>query len=1243
MRQLHSSNVLLFKSSSSRDLSKSQSKTPISSFETKWLNLKNLKILSDKRCFFSHPYDEFEMNTSINLSVSRAIVVTVINARAITVWRGSVKTLVVYNSEINNSSYLSTSLQTLALASPVINSSCTNTSFSISAKACDLSTIIPTDFPILELFTLKFEFDGLRLRLCPKDNNHSTDELLSIGFRMQEFFQLINQKGYVPNNFTLKPLFNRIQDHMNSVGFRVKYDFGTTENTFSLWFNFIRLNLFHLTSDVIAHSKANTFEDEALEKLSELENLRDSLFSSLDPFLRVQIQKRGITIYTNTYTSFDTEYTLRDSTRFLNKLVSTQLAVQSRVIIKLPMYRRYDISYIHPLTSEVTTFHKPKNLSWEEKSGGDEVRTIIEMGLLNESLKYSIDSIRKSKFETHDKIISELTSYLEDVQGIKFFEDNKKDQVVFALPLSKVHTAITYPEKTYSLKDLVSKAKALGISDLCDGFDRLLEEFRKLPIVNEGIKLNNWFNHSKKARSRTTLSFLTGDKISLSLIKNNYIISHYNSSDLSILDDFIEFKDELNIVNKSFVTLNKPFEFEGSNIYIRDTHLLTPAAGGKGLAALGKLYSEELEDYKKIEVTKDDIEHMDEFLLRDPKAFEAYAIRDTLIPLKHAVTLESVNFDIKRIGIPITLSSMGRALVLDKWSTSYEQFFPYQLSGEFLMGNANEIQTPKGLSTTGEVGLFLGHYISNYKGGRNESFMYGCEESTIWYDYDLASAYSTAMTHLTLPDYSQGRVLDAAKVEKMTTEQLLSGYLVIDCLFKFPDDTKYPSLPCYLDKTATVYPLQGSCVLTGPEFVLAKQQNCKIDIKSAFYIHGTYKEKVFGKQTIQIPVTPFKDVIQDLHAKRRGYPKGHVLNSLYKELTNSIYGNVVRGMGNKLNFDTKTGTTVRTYATEMSNPVLASWTTAFIRSVIGECLHNIGKIGGKIVSVTTDGFITNVEDLESKLLKLPIEYTPLLTLFKSLRIALSDDVKNHVALELKNQSKGIISWSTRGQLGIEKGIKATTGFQSGGYTQEEMVSTFKDVLKQRDKSFEYTQFRLRGAKDIFKKGGHVTPTYRDQKVRLLFDNRRVIIDTSSIHNFDMSSTLVDSKPYKTKDECRRQRFISKFPNINPYLKTTPTRKNSKSIYRDYLEIGYRNFIKGYLADEPLFGFKGDEFKRYKHLISFIQGFNLSKELKISFQSISQLKLRKAILRPVPNTRENIAFAAYIKSKIPYFDVMKFLK
>ncbi len=51
---------------------------------------------------------------------------------------------------------------------------------------------------------------------------------------------------------------------------------------------------------------------------------------------------------------------------------------------------------------------------------------------------------------------------------------------------------------------------------------------------------------------------------------------------------------------------------------------------------------------------------------------------------------------------------------------------------------------------------------------------------------------------------------------------------------------------------------------------------------------------------------------------------------------------------------------------ELSNPVIASSITGFIRAVVGEALNNIEKLGGRVISVTTDGFITDVKDLEEK-------------------------------------------------------------------------------------------------------------------------------------------------------------------------------------------------------------------------------------------------------------------------------------
>lgn len=66
---------------------------------------------------------------------------------------------------------------------------------------------------------------------------------------------------------------------------------------------------------------------------------------------------------------------------------------------------------------------------------------------------------------------------------------------------------------------------------------------------------------------------------------------------------------------------------------------------------------------------------------------------------------------------------------------------------------------------------------------------------------------------------------------------------------------------------------------------------------------------------------------------------------------------------------------------------------------------------------------------------------------------------------------------------------------------------------------EYTQTRLRGAKDNFKKGGHVTQTLRDHNFRLLFDNRIRIVEVRNFKGFDGSNKLFDSKALTTKSDC----------------------------------------------------------------------------------------------------------------------------
>lgn len=86
------------------------------------------------------------------------------------------------------------------------------------------------------------------------------------------------------------------------------------------------------------------------------------------------------------------------------------------------------------------------------------------------------------------------------------------------------------------------------------------------------------------------------------------------------MDDFDVLKSDFNIVNKSFVTLGKPFKFYRYNVYIRDPILLAPFGSGS-LESLGRLYYFECAFSKRL-VTSKDKEKMSNFMKKDQKVFE---------------------------------------------------------------------------------------------------------------------------------------------------------------------------------------------------------------------------------------------------------------------------------------------------------------------------------------------------------------------------------------------------------------------------------------------------------------------------------------------------------------------------------------------------------------------------------------------------------------------------------------------
>src|ERR1700732_5225837 len=90
--------------------------------------------------------------------------------------------------------------------------------------------------------------------------------------------------------------------------------------------------------------------EENEDLLFDCKTLINEIFGKIDPSIRKKLQKRGITVFENIYTGFDTEF-ININTKF-NKLLSVQLAVNTKILMKFPKYNGYELSTLEPLTGE---------------------------------------------------------------------------------------------------------------------------------------------------------------------------------------------------------------------------------------------------------------------------------------------------------------------------------------------------------------------------------------------------------------------------------------------------------------------------------------------------------------------------------------------------------------------------------------------------------------------------------------------------------------------------------------------------------------------------------------------------------------------------------------------------------------------------------------------------------------------------------------------------------------------------
>ncbi|MFA8442241.1 DNA polymerase [Yoonia sp.] len=456
-----------------------------------------------------------------------------------------------------------------------------------------------------------------------------------------------------------------------------------------------------------------------------------------------------------------------------------------------------------------------------------------------------------------------------------------------------------------------------------------------------------------------------------------YLVAHFTRADVP---GFSDFKDNdgrsamnLENVRNLFMNVRKPVKINlaigrGSKpltlkVKIRDTVALAPA-GATSLAKLGDILN-----FKKLTLSDDPAEelyfkkNMAEFMEAEPEKFREYAIRDAEICARYTSRIIKLNHEkTGMFRLPITLTSVGVDLIQSYWIAN--KVDPLEVVGKEVVeerywSNKNKrYQTKEKLVSLKKLYWSEDFFTECYHGGRNEQFWFGPAPKGLWYDYDLTSAYPSAMSLIRIPDWSTLRPI-------RNTQELLDSSLMAHDLafanvdFEFPDDVRYPVLPVRTD-SGLVFPRKGNSTTHISEIMLAKELGCKIHLVEGRRIDALPLSTP-SQMSKMMELRVFEGFARMCIEERRKHPKKSLDNLFWKELVNSTYGKTAQGLRERRIYDLRDAETKPLEPSKITNPVYAAFITAFCRGVLGEIMNAL-PTDVSIFSVTTDGFLTTASD-----------------------------------------------------------------------------------------------------------------------------------------------------------------------------------------------------------------------------------------------------------------------------------------
>lgn len=487
-----------------------------------------------------------------------------------------------------------------------------------------------------------------------------------------------------------------------------------------------------------------------------------------------------------------------------------------------------------------------------------------------------------------------------------------------------------------------------------------------------------------------------------------YLVGHFTRADVPAFSDFQGLTKELNSVRNTFISIDRYVavdikfgkETVRLKVFVRDTMLLTPATS-KSLSTIGELVG-----IPKILLDADPKrelylkQNMDVLRQTDWELFQRYALNDAVICveyLKRMIELyESLTGKAK---VPVTLTSIGVDLLIKSWVDELEAEKLEILGKEVVSEDRWDKKKGYYVKIHKEVSLQECFWHEAFvteclHGGRNEQFWFGPCFEDVWTDYDLSSAYATAMSLIGKPDWKKFKF--SKKVADYGPQTL--GFACVS--FKFPQSVRYPTMPVRT-VNGLVFPIEGTTNCGAPEIAIAKDLGATLTIHHGVIIPTDNAVKVFGH------------FIKDCLAKRKQHPKGSLNNLFWKEVANSTYGKTAQGLREKRVYDMRDRQTKPLPPSKITNPFFAAYITSFVRAVLGEIINSLPQ-SVLVFSCTTDGFLTNSTDAQMK----RAQTGRLAKLFAATR---KDMTGEPAVLEKKHSIRMPLGWRTRGQATLKEG------------------------------------------------------------------------------------------------------------------------------------------------------------------------------------------------------------------------------